>query len=304
MYNIFKVLELIDMAKLNANQTLLLHTIMVRLNKKFWEPVSITGEVAGRGMSKNTFLKVRKFLVADGWIVMRRGHWKTDLPVYDLGPRFDICKNVKTEEEMRNRDDIKDLIIEIDKHYPDFSELCAAHKWDKAIEVMKARHPELAMSEWPVDSIGDPKNRKEAYEMMAKLHERKNGTGTTALASAPVPDVWADFHLFVDLWRLTYPKKAGRAAVMKAVKDFIKGKKQWTPEQVKALQDTITAHTAAYVASFNGDFTYMVSPANYFAAEKWTEKVSVKRDKNDVNCKTAGAHAIPNMPKITTVRFN
>jgi len=124
----------------------------------------------------------------------------------------------------------------------------------------------------------------------------------TARAAQPA-SAWTDFYLFVDLWRLTYPKKAGRAAVMKAVKDFVKG----------SAMDTRTSEgLAGYHHDTHGcirgliqrDFTYMVSPANYFAAEKWTEKAFVKRDKNDVHCKTAGAHAIPNMPKITTIRFN
>lgn len=303
--DIYTLFEVSEKLRLDANEALVFLNVIIRLNRKFWQPVAIKQDVAGRGMRRKTFFSARKRLVDMGALTYRPGLWKTAPPLYGLGPRFNDDKEyAKTEKEMRDKKAIRELVIEIDLQYPDFSELCAAHKWDKAIEVMKARHPELAVSEWPVDSIGDPKNRKEAYEMMVKLHERKNGTGTMALASAPVPDVWADFYLFVDLWRLTYPKKAGRALIMKTVKDFIKGKKQWTHEQVKALEETITAHTTSYVASFAGEFTYMVSPVNYFAAEKWTEKVSVKRDKTDVNSKTAGAHAITNMPKIRTIKAN
>jgi hypothetical protein len=308
MQNIFKVLDLMDAAGLNANQTLLLHTVIVRLNRNFWKPVSITGEKAGRGMSKNTFLKVRKSLCEDGWIVKRDGQWKTALPVYDLGPRFNINDNAKTENEMRSRENIRELVVAIDKDYPDFSGFCARYKWDKAIELFKAEHPELTMAEWPVDSIGDPANREQAHGMMVELHRRKKKKPAEKVdRQATLPEAWSPFYLFVDMWRLSYPKKGNRASIITAVKDLIKGKEEWAPEQVKALQDIITSHTAAYVASFSGDYTYMVSPVNYFAAEKWTEKVSVKqpkRDKTDVHQKMAGAHAVPNMPKITTIKVN
>ena len=305
MRNIYNVINLIDAANLNPNKTKILYCIIVRVNKNRWNPAPITGAVAGRGMCKDTFLKERKALIAEGWIVMRPGQWKTALPVYDLGPIFNIDNNAKTETEVRNRENILELVVEIDKQYPDFSGFCARYKWDKAIEFFKAEHPELAAQEWPVDSIGDPANREEAHGMMVELHRRKKEKPVAKMSRlAPTPDAWSLFYLFVDVWRLTYPKKASRATIINAVKDLTKGKGQWTPEQVKALQDTITNHTAAYVASFGGDYTYMVSPVNYFAAEKWTEKVSVKRDKTDVNCKTAGAHATPNMPKITTIRVN
>ena len=308
MQNIFKALDLMDAAGLNANQTLLLHRVIVRLNRNFWKPVSITGEAAGRGMSKNTFLKVRKSLCADGWIVMRPGQWKTALPVYDLGPRFNINNDAKTENEMRNRERIRELMVEIDGQYPDFSGFCARYKWDKAIEFFKAEHPELAAREWPVDSVGDPVNREQAHDMMVEVHRRKKKKPAVKVdRQATLPEAWSPFYLFVDMWRVSYPKKAGRATIINAVKDIIKGKEQWAPEQVKALQDTITNHTTAYVASFSGDYTYMVSPVNYFAAEKWTEKVSVKQhkyDKTDVHHKMAGAHAVPNMPKVTTIRVN
>ena len=303
--DIYNVMNLIDAANLNPNKTKILYCIIVRLNKKRWSPVPVAGAVAGRGMCKETFLKERKALIAEGWIVMRPGQWKTAQPVYDLGPKFNEKSTFKTEKEMRGRDDIRDLVIEIDRQYPDFSGFCARYKWDRAIEIMKARHPELAVSEWPVDSIGDPVNRELAHEMMVELHRRKKEKPVAKVERTVRPaDVWTPFYTFVDLWRLTYPKKASRAIIVKAVKDLAKGKEQWAPEQVKALQETITGHTAAYVASFGGDYTYMVSPVNYFAAEKWTEKVSVKRDKNDVHYKTAGAHAIRNMPKITTIRVN
>ena len=305
MQNIFKLLDLMYVAGLNANQTLFLHTIIVKLNRNFWKPVSITSDEAGRGMSKNTFLKVRKSLCESGWIVMRPGQWKTAQPVYNLGPRFNINKNAKTENEMRSRENIRELVVKIDREYPDFSGFCAHYKWDKAVKLFRSEHPELAATEWPVDSIGDPANREQAHSMMVELHRRKKKTAPTiAVKHTSTPDAWAPFYLFVDMWRVSYPKKAGRAAITAAVKDLIKGKEPWLPEQVKALQDTITSHTAAYVASFSGDYTYMVSPVNYFAAEKWTEKVSVKRDKNDVHYKNAGAHAIRNMPKITSIKGN
>ena len=305
MQNIFRVLELMDAAELNANQTLFMHTVIVRLNRNFWKPVSINGEAAGRGMSKNTFLKVRKSLREEGWIVMRDGQWKTAHPVYDLGPRFNINNNAKTENEMRSRENIRERVVEIDREYPDFSGFCARYKWDRAVELFKAEHPELVIAEWPVDSIGDPANREQAYSMMVELHRRKKKKPAAKVDKhTSTSDTWVSFYLFVDMWRLSYPKKSGRAAIMGAVKDLIKCREQWTPEQVKALQDAITNHTAAYVASFGGDYTYMVSPVNYFAAEKWTERVSLKKDKKDVHRKMAGAHAVPNMPKVTTITVN
>jgi hypothetical protein len=106
------------------------------------------------------------------------------------------------------------------------------------------------------------------------------------------------------MWLLTYPKKTSKASVRTAVKEFISYKDQWTASQVRGLQDTIEAHTKAYAASFGDDIKYMVSPANYFAAEKWTEKVSVKYDKTDLNYKSAGALARPNMPAVTTIKAN
>jgi hypothetical protein len=106
------------------------------------------------------------------------------------------------------------------------------------------------------------------------------------------------------MWLLLYPKKASKAAVKAAVKEFISDKDQWTPAQVQDLQDKIEAHTKDYVTSFGDDIKYMVSPTNYFASEKWTEKLSVKYDKTDVNCKTAGAPARPNMPIVTTIKAN
>ena len=303
--NIYNVMNLIDAANLNPNKTKILYCIIVRVNKNRWKPAPVTGAVAGRGMCKETFLKERKSLVAEGWIVMRPGQWKTAQPVYDLGPRFNINDNAKTENEMRSRENIRQLVVTIDKDYPDFSGFCARYKWDKAVELFKAEHPELALAEWPVDSIGDPANREQAHGMMVELHRRKKKKPAAKVSRHdPTPDAWAPFYLFVDMWRLSYPKKAGRASIIAAVKDLIKDKEQWTPEQVKALQDTINNHTAAYVASFNSDYTYMVSPVNYFAAEKWTEKVSVKQDKADVHRKMAGAHAVPNMPKVTTIRVN
>ena len=297
-------MNLMDAAELNGNQTLLLHTILVRLNKNFWNPVSISGEIAGRGMSKNTFLKVRKWLCEEGWIVMRAGEWRTAHPAYSLGSKFNESKSAKTEKEMRSPKEIKKLVIEIDQQYPEFSELCSRHKWDKAIEVLKAGHPELQMEEWAVDSIGDPANRKEAHEMFVKLHTKKGGQAmeTTKLAGPDGP--WTSFYLFVDMWLLSYPKRASKASVKAAVKEFITDKDQWTPAQVKDLQDKIEAHTRAYVASFDDDIKYMVSPANYFASEKWTEKVPVKYDKTDMNYKTAGAHARPNIPSVTTIKAN
>ena len=305
MHSIYDVINLIDEANLNPNQMKILYCIVVRVNRNFWKPVPVTGAIAGRGMSKDTFLKERKYLHANGWIVMRPGQWKTAQPVYDLGPKFDNDEHAKTETEMRSREDIRELVIRIDRQYPDFSAFCAHYKWDKAVELFRAEHPELALAEWPVDSIGDPANREQAHGMMVEVHRRKKrSTPAKPVKQTSTPDAWSPFYLFVDMWRVTYPKKAGRAAITAAVKDLIKGKEQWAPEQVKALQDTITSHTAAYVASFGGDYTYMVSPVNYFAAEKWTEKVSAKRDKNDVHYKTAGAHAIRNMPKITTIRVN
>jgi histidinol dehydrogenase len=220
--------------------------------------------------------------------------------VYGLGPRFNNTKSQKGKE-MRSRDEVKKLVIEIDQQYPEFSELCTHHKWDMAIEIHKAGHPELHLNKWAVDSIGDPVNRKQAHEMFVKLHAKRGGQ--TAISAKPT-DVWLPFHVFVDMWLLTYPKKASKASVRAAVKEFIKDKDQWTPDQVKSLQDTIEAHTNAYTASFNEDIKYMVSPANYFAAEKWTEKVSVKYDKSDVNYKSAGAPARPNMPSVTTIKAN
>ena len=308
MHNIYNVLNLMDAAGLNANQTLLLHTVIVRLNRNYWKPVPIGGETVGRGMSKNTFLKVRKSLCEGGWLVMRPGQWKTAQPVYDLGPRLKINEGAKTENEMRSRENIRQLVVAIDKDYPDFSGFCARYKWDRAVELFKAEHTELTVTEWPVDSIGDPANREQAHGMMVELHRRKKKSAPAKTATqATTPEAWTPFYLFVDMWRLSYPKKASRVNLMAAVKDLIQGKEQWAPEQVKALQDTITNHTTAYVASFSGDYTYMVSPVNYFAAEKWTEKVSVKqpkRDKTDVHQKMAGAHAVPNMPKVTTMKVN
>ena len=303
MRNIYDVMNLIDAANLNPNKTKIIYCIIVRVNRNRWAPVPVTGAVAGRGMCKETFLKERRSLVDDGWIVMSAGKWKTSAPLYYLGPRFNNAKP-QTGKEMRNRDEIKKLVIEIDQQYPDFSELCARHTWDKAIEVLKAKHPELQLNEWAVDSIGDPANRKEAHEMFVKLHEKKGGQSVVAPKLAQPDSSWTPFHLFVDTWLLTYPKKASKASVRAAVKEFIADKKHWTSEQVKELQDKIEAHTRAYVASFGDDIKYMVSPANYFASEKWTEKVPVKYDKTDINYKTAGAPTRPNMPSIKTIKAN
>ena len=136
-----------------------------------------------------------------------------------------------------------------------------------------------------------------------KLHRKKRPTRKTEKLAEPL-GAWSEFNLFVDMWQLSYPKKATKAAVRAAVSEFRKGKELWTGEQVKGLQENITTHTAAYVASFGGDIRFMVSPVNYFAAEKWTERLSVKYDKTDVNYKTAGAPARPNMPSITTIKVN
>ena len=139
--------------------------------------------------------------------------------------------------------------------------------------------------------------------MLVKLHKRKKSASSKNKKAIPlISEPWVAFTLFVDVWRLSYPKKAARAPVLNAIKDFIRGKEQWTIEQVKVLEQTITAHTTAYINSFGSDFTYMVSPVNYFASEKWTERVSLKQDRTDVNSKSAGAPAKPNMPKITTIK--
>jgi hypothetical protein len=303
MKDIFRIMDLIDMANLNSHQTKILYCIIVRLNRNYWNPVPIEASVAGRDMCKNTFLKERKALTADGWIVVQPGKWKTAPAIYNLGPKFKINKNTKKENEMRSRDAIKALVIDIDKQYPDFSSFCAKYKWDRAVEALKAEHPELALSEWPVDSIGDPANRNQAHEMLVKLNRKKRPSQTDERLAEP-QGAWSVFDVFVEIWLLSYPKKSSKAAVRAAVKEFRKGKEQWTPEQVKALQKMITTHTVAYVASFGGDIRFMVSPVNYFAAEKWTEKLSVKYDKTDVNYKTAGAPAKPNMPSIKTIKAN
>jgi hypothetical protein len=160
------------------------------------------------------------------------------------------------------------------------------------------------LHEWAVDSIGDPVNRKQAHEMFIKLHAKKGGSASATTKMSEPTSSWTPFHLFVDMWLLTYPKKASKAAVRAAVKEFIADKEQWTPEQVKDLQDKIETHAKAYTVSFGDDIKYMVSPANYFASEKWTEKVPVKYDKTDVNYKTAGAPARPNMPAVITIKAN
>ena len=272
------------------------------VNRERWGPAAIPESAFRRVMSKNTFLAARQKLIHAGHITMTAGRWKTDAPVYNIF----TTEPYKTETIVRTEDEIREIVKDIDRQHPDFSRYCAKNSWDTAIRKFRAAHPELGV--WGIDSIGDPDNRLFAHERFRWLHNRKTELPAGAESIQPRPlkpaSAWESFYLFVDLWRLTYPKKAGRAAIMKAVKDFIKGKEQWTPEHVKALQDTITNHTAAYVASFGGDYTYMVSPVNYFAAEKWTEKVSAKRDKNDVHYKNAGAHAIRNMPKITTIRVN
>jgi hypothetical protein len=303
MPDIYKVIHTINTPDLSANQAKILLCIIDMLNVNRWKAVPITAAIAGVGMSKNTFLKERRALVDDGWIVIRQGEWKTTAPVYDLGPRFNNTK-LKKGKEMRSPEEIKKLVIEIDQQYPHFSELCARHKWDKAIEVLKAGHPELQLSHWAVDSIGDPENRKQAHEMFVKLHSRKGGQAVVTPKLARPDSSWTPFHLFVDMWLLSYPKKASKASVRTAVKEFIADKEQWTPGQVKDLQDKIEAHSRDYVATFGDDIKYMVSPANYFASEKWTEKVSVKYDKTDINYKTAGAPARPNMPAVTTIKAN
>lgn len=303
MPDIYKVIHTINTPDLSANQAKILLCIIDMLNAHRWNAVPITGAIAGIGMSKNTFLKERRALVDNGWVVMRQGEWKTTAPVYDLGPRFNNTK-LQTGKEMRSREEIKKLVIEIDHQYPDFSELCTLHKWDKAIEVLKARHTELQLVEWPVDSIGDPVNRKQAHEMFVKLHAKKGGQTVGSAKLADPYGSWTPFYLFVDMWLLSYPKKASKASVRAAVKEFIADKEKWTPAQVKDLQDKIEAHTRAYVGTFGDDIKYMVSPANYFASEKWTEKLSVKYDKTDVNYKTAGAPARPNMPAVTTIKAN
>lgn len=274
------------------------------VNKKHWKPAAIPESAFEWAMSKPTFLTARKHLVELGYLAVTPGRWKTDSPVYDLGPVLKIGNNAKKEDKMRDKKAIRELVIEIDQQYPDFSELCSLYSWDKAIEVLKAGHPELQLLDWAVDSIGDPVNRKQAHEMFIKLHVKKGGqpVGTVKLGEPDGP--WTPFYLFVDMWLLSYPKKAIKASVKAAVREFIRDKDQWTPAQVKDLQDKIEAHTRAYAASFADDIKYMVSPANYFASEKWTEKVPVKYDKTDVNYKTAGAPARPNMPSITTIKAN
>ena len=301
--DIYAVLNVSEELHLSANEALVFLNIIARLNRRFWQPVAIRQEVAGRGMHRATFFSVRKRLVEIGALTYSPGQWKTAPPIYGLGPRFNNNKPL-AGKEMRNPKEIKKLVIEIDQQYPEFSALCARHKWDKEIEVLKAGHPELQLSEWAVDSIGDPENRKQAHEMFVKLHSKKEGQALMTPKLAGPDSPWTPFHLFVDMWLLFYPRKASKASVRAAVKEFIADKEQWTPAQVKDLQDKIETHTRAYVASFGDDHTYMVSPVNYFAAEKWTEKVSVKYDKTDVNYKMAGAHARPNIPSVTTIKAN
>jgi hypothetical protein len=172
MPDIFKLIDSINTPELSGNQTKILICIIDMLNKNYWKPVSITGAIAGRGMSKDTFLKERRALANGDWIMMRAGQWKTSAPVYGLGARFNNTKP-HTGKEMRSRLEIKKLVIEIDQQYPEFAELCSLYSWDKAIEVLKAGHPELQLNEWAVDSIGDPVNRKLAHEMFVKLHAKR-----------------------------------------------------------------------------------------------------------------------------------
>ncbi len=301
--DIYAVLNVSEELHLSANEALVFLNIIARLNRRFWQPVAIRQEVAGRGMHRETFFSVRKRLVEIGALTYSPGQWKTAPPIYGLGPRFNNNKPL-AGKEMRNPKDLKKLVIEIDQQYPEFSALCARHKWDKAIEVLKAGHPELQLNEWAVDSIGDPANRKEAHEMFVKLHNKKGGQVVVTPKLAAPDGPWTSFYLFVDMWLLSYPKRASKASVKAAVKEFITDKDQWTPAQVKDLQDKIETHTRAYVASFDDDIKYMVSPANYFAAEKWTEKVPVKYDKTDMNYKTAGAPVRPNMPAVLMIKAN
>lgn len=136
------------------------------------------------------------------------------------------------------------------------------------------------------------------------MREDIRGKVTEQTKQAAAPSAWNSFDDFVEQWRLTYPKKASRQSIKNAIKDFVRGKDDWMAEQVKNLQDAINTHTAAYIASFDGNTRYMVSPVNYFASEKWREKLPVASSTKDLNFKSAGAHPVRNLPKVTVIEVN
>ena len=291
--DLFAIDGIIEKSKLCPSSFRLLHRVVTRLNWKKWQPVSISISKASEGMSKPTFLKARKELKRDGWLNVETGTYDV-MAVYSLGPRFD---EIEKTEDMRERDDIKTLVMETDREYPDFSAFCAAWSWPAAIKKFKVVHPELLGRVWPIDSIGDPDNQQTAHEMFVKLNGGKVELGLSGKL-APAVSVWAPFEIFIDMWLLDYPKKSSRKLVTAEIKAFTRANAGWTAEQVSELQQKITTHTAAYIRQT--DAQYVCAPHNYIAARKWTEKLFTKAG----DYKQAGAHAVMNLPKSTKVVYN
>lgn len=103
---------------------------------------------------------------------------------------------------------------------------------------------------------------------------------------SPVVTPWKEFDKWVELNMIAkWPYRTPKNKIWAAVDQFKKNKKNWSAEQVKNLVIEIRLHLQWYLPQQGKD---VMSIPNYFDAEKWLEKKSIKGIADNSGYKTSG----------------
>ena len=129
-------------------------------------------------------------------------------------------------------------------------------------------------------STGEPTPIVTGEPTPSVTSEPDNSIKNNSIKNNNISIEWKDFNKWLGELMKTYPKRGRPNIIWNAVNDFIKERKDWSPNQINDLRNKITEHLHWYLDPVYQDQTFVVFLHNYFAAEKWLEqKPKLKSDK-------------------------